>query len=196
MSKVFRFAIALLAISALRGQGRLEGRGAARRFVSDKYGFSIAVPPGWHVALEKDTPMYINFSSARGLSQLELPKGGASIVVGCQEDLPGRNRLGKSPLEWAASDARVLSSGNPLIEPLEMPKESGASRAVMSSYDDATFGPDDQAQHCVAIFWEFNRRLFEAHLNYLADDRNGPALKEAFLDTIRSIRPLEKATGR
>lgn len=185
--------IGWIAFAAPHGQGRLEEHGGARRFVSDQYGFSIAVPSGWHVSLEKDTPMFINFSSARGLSQLAFPKGGASIVVVAQDTLPRQHRLGNTPPEWAVANARGVSAGSPSIKPLDMPIQSEVSRAVVSSYDDATFSPDDQAQHSVAAFWEFNRRLFSAHLTYVASDPNGPALQKLFLETVRSIRPLEKS---
>lgn len=92
--------------------------------------------------------------------------------------------------------ARGVSSGNPSVEPLEMPEQSGVSRAVVSSYDEATFSPDEQAQHCVSVFWEFKQKLFAAHLNYVANDPKGPALKKLFLETVRSIRPLDGAEKR
>jgi hypothetical protein len=68
-----------------------------------------------------------------------------------------------------------------------MPKESGASRAVMCSYDEPTFGPDQHTQHSVAIFWEVGDKLFAAHLNYNANDSNGPAFEKVFLQTVRSL---------
>jgi len=73
-----------------------------------------------------------------------------------------------------------------------MPRESGASRAVTCSYDEATLSPDQHTQHSVAIFWEFDQKLFAAHLNYNANDSNGPALEKVFLQTVRSIRPFDK----
>ena len=139
--------------------------------------------------------MYINFSSAGATSQLTLPKGGASIVVVVQENLPGRDRLSSSPSEWAVSDARGVASGSPSIRELEMPEESGGSRAILSSYNVATFSPDEQPQHCVAIFFEFDKKLFAAHLTYVANDRNGPAIEYSFVSIIRSIRP-EKTPKR
>lgn len=185
--------IALVAANDAGGQGRLEGSGSGNRFISEKYGFSMAVPPGWHVSLEKDTPMFINFSSAEGRSQLTLPKGGAVIVVVAQDALPGRHRLGSSTMEWATTDARGVSSGSPSIKPLQVPKESGVSQAVMSSYDVATYSPDEQAQNCVAAFWEFDQKLFAAHLYYVARDPKGSELEKIFVNTVRSIRPLEKS---
>jgi len=184
--------IGYVAAAAAHAQGRLEEHGTGTRFVSEKYGFSIAAPRGWHVSLERDTPMFINFGSASGASQLALPKGGASIVVIAQDTLPGQRRLGNTPSDWAVADARGASAGSPSIQPLDMPKESEASNAVISSYDDATFSPDDQSQHSVAIFWEFHRKLFAAHLTYVSRDPNGPSLEKLFIETVRSIRPRDK----
>ncbi len=75
-----------------------------------------------------------------------------------------------------------------------MPQDSRVSEAVVTSYTEERFSPDQQVQRCVAAFWEFNRELFEAHFCYVADDRKGPALDKLFLDVLRSIRPLEKAS--
>jgi len=195
MSRIAKPSVALpialaLAISA-HGQGKIEGQGAATRFISEKYGFSIAVPPGWHASLERDLPIYVNFTETRGPQQLTLPAHGATIVVVAQETLPGRRRLAKSPSDWAEIDARGVSSGDPAISAMEMPKESGVSKATTSSYDEATFSADDQAQHSLAAFWEFDHKLFAAHLNYIVNDPDGPTLEKLLLETIRSIRPLK-----
>jgi hypothetical protein len=184
---------AIVAVSSL-GQGRVEGLGAERRFVSEKYRFSMGVPPGWHVSLARDTPLYVNFDQEQGRSPLHLPKKGAVIVVVAQEKLPNPNRLGNTPGDWARVDAQGISSGNPSIKPLEMPNASKVSQAVLSSYDIATFGPDDQAQHCEALFWKFEDKLLAAHMTYVAHDPNGPALEKLFVETVRSIRPLKEAS--
>lgn len=183
----------LAVAAAANAQGRLEGSGLAGRFISERYGFSIAVPLGWHVSLEKDTPMFINFNSAQGVSQLTLPKGGAAIAVVAQDALRGRRRLAASPSDWARIDARQVASGNSPAQSLDMPKESGILHAVVSSYDEATYSPDDQAQHCTAVFWEFDKKLFAAHLFYVAGDPKGRDLEKIFVDTIRGIRPLRKS---
>lgn len=183
-------ALALLMVPGAEGQSRIEGRDPSRRFVSAKYGFSIPIPNGWHASLEKDTPLYVNFDPTGVLQQLKLPSGGATIVVVAQESLPGRSPLGTTPSSWAVADARGIAARSPAVRPLEMPEASGVSGAVISSYDEATYGPDDQAQHCVAVFWEMRHKLFAAHLNYIVGDPKGPELEELLLQVIRGIRPL------
>ena len=185
------FTIGLAAVSVADGQGRLEGRGSARRFVSEKYGFSIAVPPRWLVDPSQDTPMYFSFSPSEAGEfnhQLKLPKGGAVISVVAQDSLPGHQPRGLS--EWAAADARGVSAETPSIRPFEMPTDTGVATATISSYDSAAFGPDDQSEHRLNIFWEFRQKLFVAHLLYPAHDPKGHEFEKIFLDTVGSIRPL------
>lgn len=188
--------ISLAAATGACGQGRLAGSGGTKRFVSERYGFTIAVPPGWYVSLDKDTPMYVNFGPDKALPQLRLPPGGASIVVVAQETLPGQPRLGSTPTAWAMTDARGVSSTEPSVRPFEVPTASGMTDAVITSYDEATYGPGDQPQHCVAIFWRFAGKLFAAHLNYITNDPNSAAIEKVSFETIRSIRPLEKSGKR
>jgi hypothetical protein len=108
-------AIVLLATPAAYGQGRLEGGGPATRFVSEKYGFFIAVPPGWLVDPSKDTPRFVSFSPVEAQDfnhQLKLPKGGAVISVVAEESLVGRHFRGL--FERAAADARGDSDKSPM----------------------------------------------------------------------------------
>src|ERR1700722_638554 len=125
------------------GEGRLEGRGNARRFVSQKYGFSMAVPPKWLVDPTKDTPIYFSFSPAEAgdfNQQAKLPKGGAIISVLAQDALPGPHAGDLSA--WAATDARGVSAEGPSIHPFDISKETHVETAIISSYDSATYGPD------------------------------------------------------
>jgi len=183
----------LLMAPAAEGQGTVEGRGDARRFISHKYGFSMAVPPGWSPSTALDTPVYFYSSSPARFVQATIPKGGAVIAVEAHDAVSGLSKSARTPSEWAAADARAFFlPEDPPVSPLEMPTQSGASLALVSSYDEPTFSPDERAQHSVAVFWEFNKKLFAAHLNYNTNDPNGPALEKLFLETVRSIRPLEK----
>ena len=188
-------ATALAATGVARGQGRLEGRGTTRRFISEKYGFSIAVPPRWLVDPSKDTPMYFSFSPAEAEDfngQLKLPRGGAVISVVAQDSLPMRGSRALS--DWAVADARGTSVEGPSVRPFETPTESGMTSAIISSYDTATFGPGDQSEHHVNIFWEFREKRFAAHLLYPAHDPNGTEFEKAFLQTVRRIRPMDKGS--
>ncbi len=194
--KVAVVALGSLLASLALGRGRIEGSGTARRFVSQRYGFSITVPRGWYASVDGDTPMYVNFRSTGGATQLHLPDGGAAIVVVAQDSLPKRRRLGGSPRDWAQWDTRGVATANPQVWPFWTPKASGASRAVVTSYDYATYSTQDQAQHCVAIFWDFAHRLFAAHLNYVVGDPKGREFERTFRETIRSIRPLVEPKGK
>jgi hypothetical protein len=184
-------AVATPALWHVQAQGRLDGRGADRRFVSQRYGFSIAVPSAWNVSVQKDTPMYVNFSSSAGLSQLTLPPGGASIVVVARDTLPSQGRLGRTLSQWAEGDAKEITTNPPSATPFEMPRESGVLGALTCSYDVATFSPDEQPQHSVSVYWEFKGKQFAAHLTYVVNERNAAMLERTFAETVRSIRPIE-----
>ena len=182
-------AIALFLAAAAGGQGRLGGRGTARRFVSDKYGFSVAVPPRWLVDPSGDTPVFFSFSPSEAGDfnhQLKLPMGGAVISIVAAGSLPGRHPSTLS--DWASADARGVSAEAPSVRPFEVPSETGITAAVISSFDGAVFGPQDQSEHHVSVFWEFQHAFFASHLLYPANDPKGPEFEKALEDNVRSIR--------
>ncbi len=185
---------AMASIALVCAQGKLEERGNTRRFVSEKYGFSIAVPTKWLVDPSKDTAMFFSFGpsdSGEFNHQLKLPKGGAVISVVPLEVFHGLES--RSLSDWAMADAGDDAVEKPSPRPLEISSTTGITKAVMSSYDSKTFGPDDQPEHRVNIFWEFRQKLFAAHLMYPAHDSKGPEFEKIFLNTIHSVRPIEKA---
>jgi hypothetical protein len=186
--------LAVVAPVAAHGQGKIEDHAGARRFVSEKYGFSIAVPPGWLVDPSGNTPLYFSFSPTDAGDfnhQLRLPKGGAVITVIAQDSLPPRQP--RTLHGWAAADARGVSASDPSIRAFEMPTTTGVASAIISSYDSAAFGPDDQSEHRVNVFWEFRGKLFASHLMYPSHDSKGALFERVFVNTVRSIRPLSKA---
>jgi hypothetical protein len=150
--RVSCLAILLLALPAAIGQGRLKGRGNARRFISPTYGFSMAVPSGWSVSTALDTPVYFYSPARERFVQDRIPKNGAVITVKAHDTSSGLSRSAGTPAEWAVADARGISSDVPSVRPLEMPRESEVFRAVTSSWDETAFSPDQQVQHSVAIF--------------------------------------------
>ena len=136
--------------------------------------------------------MYFSFSPADAGEfnrQLKLPKGGAVISIVAQESLRGRQYHSLS--EWAEADARGVSAERPSIRPFELSADTGVAAAIISSYDSATFGPDDQSEHRLNIFWEFRQQLFVAHLLYPTHDARGAEFEKVLLDTVRSIRRSE-----
>jgi hypothetical protein len=190
IAKTVPLVILLAGLAA--SKGRIEARGQAREFVSDRYGFSMAVPPGWGASVELDTPVFFYAPDSEKFVQAEIPKGGAVLTTECQDTISGLARSATTPEAWARVDMRISASGVSPIESFQFPPNSGVSHAVISSYNELTFSPDQRVQRSVAIFWQFGKQLFAAHLNYNADDRNGPALQRAFLRTIRSLRPLDR----
>lgn len=185
----------LLAVPAANGDGSVKGQGDQRSFVSVKYGFSMSVPPGWSVSTALDTPVYFFASSSDKFVQDRIPRGGAIIAMEGHDATSGLASSAKTPRAWAAADAQAETSGTPLIEPLEMPKASGASGAVETSYDEETFSPDQRKKHCVAVFWKFGGELFVARLRFNAGDSIGPQVIRVFLETVRSIKPLSGTSG-
>ncbi len=190
IAKTVPLVILLAGLAA--SKGRIEVRGQAREFVSDRYGFSMAVPPGWGASVELDTPVFFYAPDSEKFVQAEIPNGGAVLTTECHDTISGLARSATTPEAWARVDMRISASGVSPIESFKFPRESGVSHAVISSYNELTFSPDQRVQHSVAIFWQFGETLFAAHLNYNASDRNGPALQRAFLRTIRSFRPLDR----
>lgn len=187
-------AVILLVLLALpaASEGKVEGRGATRRFISQKYGFSMAVPEGWGVSVRLDTPVFAYAPPSERFIQDSIPKSGAVITVESHDSESGQARSATTPETWASADIRAFGSGSPTVQPFQFPIESAVTHAVVCSYDEPTFSPDQQPEHSVAIFWEFDKGLFAAHLRYNANDSNAPVLQKVYFQTVRSIRPLAK----
>ncbi len=184
------FPLVILTIAG-QAQGKLEGPGAAKRFISEKYGFSTYVPMGWRIELPADRLLLYNYPASRALPQGQLPKGGAQITVVMKDALSGERPYGNTLQEWATNDMRIETGSTPSsTERFEMPRESGAKNAITLSYDTAIFGIGQQKQHIVDVYWEFKQKYFAGYLYYVANDPKGAVLEKTFLNTIRSFRPL------
>jgi hypothetical protein len=182
--------LSILAIASAAAQGKVEGNGAAMRFVSQRYGFSMAVPAGWSASSGLDTPVYFYAPDSERFIQASIPPGGAIITTESQ-DAEFRGGRPVTTLEaWAQESTRPFADTVPSFEPFRFPAESGVSRALVCSYDEPTYSPDQRTQHSVGLFWEFNHKFFSAFLNYNAHDPNGPAFEKLFFKTVRSIQPL------
>jgi hypothetical protein len=195
MSLVFTMIlVAVLSCTPAMSQGRVEGRGATRRFISEKYKFTMSVPAGWSISPGLDVPVFFYAPPSGRFVQATIPRGGGVIAVQSHDSVSGQAKLAASPEKWASADALASGSALPRIEPFHFPSQSGVSRAVVSSYNQAAYSPDEETQHVTAIFWECEHELFAAHFNYNAEDPIGPTLEKVFLRTIRSFRPLEKGS--
>lgn len=169
--------------------GRVVGTGLSKRFLSVKYGFSVPVPPKWFVAVRGNTPFYFNFAPVKATGGGYLPLGGATINVVAQDDLPSRQ--GRETLsEWADrdGDAGVAETFSERV--IELPSETGIGRAVWSSFDLKMYGPDDQAQHQVNVYWEFHKRLFATHLVYVIGNLQGDELNDMLVRIMKGIRTI------
>ncbi len=193
MSLVSKIVVLVVLISApATSQGRVEDHGAARRFISPKYMFSMVVPVGWGVSTGLDTPVFFYAPTSERFVQTAIPRGGAVITTESHGSVSGSGRSATTPEEWALADVGAFASSSPPIETFLFARGSGVSRAVTCSYDETTYSPDQRIQHSVAIFWEFNKKLFAAHLHYNAGDPKGPAFEKVFSQTLRSLRPIQE----
>ena len=152
----------------------------------------MAVPVGWGVSTGLDTPVYFYAPSSERFVQDQIPRGGAVITVGSHDTVGAQRKLATTPEAWARVETRALASSIPAVEPFEFPKASEVSHAVISSYDEPTFSPDERQQHSVAVFWTYDQHMFSAYLNYNAGDPNAAKFENVFLQTLRSVRPLQK----
>jgi len=165
-----------------------------RTFVSKTHGFSIEVPTGWHVATGKsdDLPLFANFPWSNLQSQGTLPKGGATMHILSEADLPTRHR-DYSLDKWAEFDERSAIPETIVSHVFEMPGSSEVTRALLVSYDEATDGsPSPQQRHDVTIYWEFHRAKFATHLFYVVGDPNGQRYETELGALMRSLKPLPR----
>jgi hypothetical protein len=165
---------------------------AAKRVVIEKYRFSIDAPAGWRVGVsEKDgLPVFVNVAWPKFGPQLHLPKGGASIHIIAEEALPGR--VQDYTLEkWLEFGQVTSKAGTASSRTLETSPSTGITRALLSEFDEATFGPDDQPQRSVSVYWEFLGKRFAMHLFYIVGDPQGKHYEDLLTKATRSIRPLQ-----
>jgi hypothetical protein len=71
-----------------------------------------------------------------------------------------------------------------------MPPATATTRALLSAFDEATFGPDDQPQRSVTVYWEFRGKRFAMYLFYVVGDPHGKQYEDVLATAARSIRPL------
>jgi hypothetical protein len=195
MSRLSRIAFLLWGLASLtsgapQARGRVEPpTGQPKRFISDRFGFSVKVPPGWQVFVGSDTPVYFNFPPPELGPGLDLPKGGATIDMDAQEDAHGKRRTATES-EWIALEtgsSRVVSTSR-----VEMPPASGISDAVIVSRDLPVYALDDQKQREVSAYWRFRGGGFAAHVRYVQGDPKSSQYESILLDVVRSIRPLQR----
>jgi hypothetical protein len=72
---------------------------------------------------------------------------------------------------------------------LDMPSSTGASNAMMVSFDIPRLSPDEQPQHEAHVYWEFRGKLFAAYLSYVVGDPKAAEYSDLLVMLVRSIRP-------
>ena len=75
-------------------------------------------------------------------------------------------------------------------ETLRLPDSTEIREAVLVSFDEATYGPDEQAQRSVSVYWIFRGEKFAAHLSYLVGDPRGFSSENTLKGTVAGIRPI------
>jgi hypothetical protein len=121
-------------------------------------------------------------------AQLRLPTGGAVINVTAWDRLLRRSG-DESLAGWAHLDAVGAALGTMISHELDVPPSTEISEAILVSFDEATFGPDDQAQRGVSVYWAYRRQKFAAHLFYVVGDRKGVEYERVLRQIVLSIRP-------
>jgi hypothetical protein len=160
------------------------------RVLSRKYGFSMGSPRGWTAGLDKDDlPVFINFPTSPPVPQQVLPKGGAAINVVAKDSLPGRRMREMTMAEWADFTEQAADRASLVASALDMPSSTGASNAMMASFDLRNLSLNSQGQHEAAVYWEFHGKLFAAYLFYVIGDPKAAEYSDLLVKLVRSIRP-------
>ena len=169
--------------------GALAGTGP-QRVLASLYGFSVEVPSGWSYRFGRDgLPVFVNFEWSKMQAQLRLPQGGATVNIVAWDTLL-RRKGDESLAGWARLDAVNAAPGTFTSHDLHAPLSSKISEAILVSFDEATFGPDDQAQRQINAYWAFQPRRFAAHLSFVVGDPKGSEYENVLRDLVLSVRPL------
>lgn len=170
--------------------GAPQSREPSGRIRIRKYRFSIEIPSGWRTRIGEDgLPIFVNFPWARMQAQLRLPERGAIIRVAAWDNL--RRRRGDESLAgWAKLDTVIAAPRTVATRVIDVPSRTEISEAILVSFDEATFGPDDQVQRDVRVYWSYRGKRFAAYLNYIIGDTKGNAYEALLKQIVFGIRPL------
>jgi hypothetical protein len=172
------------------GQG-VAGPEPVRPMLVPTYGFSVEPPPGWLASMGKASrlPIFVNAPLSKMQDLLRLPEGGAIINLLAWDSLP-RRRGDESLVGWAHVDAVNAAPATIGSRVLNVPPSTGISDAILVSFDEATFGPDDQTQHEISAYWTFRGKNFAAHLFYVVGDPKAAEYEGVLKGIVLSVRPL------
>ena len=125
------------------------------------HGFLVHRLAGWHAGVgQGGLPVFANFPWSKMQAQLRLPKGGATINITDWDGIPRRRGDG-SLAGWAELDAVIAAQGTVVSKTLNVPEVTGIPEALQVSFDEATYGPDDQEQHDVPVSPSFYPAYFQ-----------------------------------
>jgi hypothetical protein len=174
---------------------RISAAPIERRFVCNKFGFSMLVPPGWNVKTIGVLPMFFSLDPGDSIPVIHLPEGMATIHMGLVYGIP----RGQPSPQWlrtlrdyTAGAAHGGGDTNPVLAPFQFPPEAGISEAIVVTWDLPISSPPKQVHHSVMICWRFQGNFLDACLHYVVGDPKGAEQEETFFQTIRSFRPLRK----
>jgi hypothetical protein len=187
LTTLFAAAVLSLLCSGYVGAGptRAESRMPVRA-----YGFSVDVPAGWRAgAGPGGLPILVNFPWSQMQAQLRLPKGGAVVNFVAWDSLL-RRKGDDSLAGWSQLDAVNAVPQTLTSERLDTPSSTEISDALMVTFDEATFGPLDQAQHQINVYWTFLGRKFASHLSYIVGDPKAVEYVDVLKHLVSSVRPL------
>ena len=160
------------------------------RILIRPYQFSVEPISGWRAGTSKDgMPIFVNFPWSKMQAQLRLPTGGATINMVAWDSLL-RRRGDESLAGWAHLEAVNAARGTVMSQTLDVPSSAEISEAILVSFDEATFGPDDQAQHEMNAYWSFRLKKFAAHLSYVVGDPKGGEYETVLKRLVLGVRPL------
>ena len=112
--EVSKIVVLVVLISApATSQGRVEDHGAARRFISPKYMFSMVVPVGWGVSTGLDTPVFFYAATSVEISSHRHTPGEAAITTESHGSVPDPGRSATTPEESALADVGAFASSSP-----------------------------------------------------------------------------------
>ena len=184
------FLSAVIGLSLLCSGPEVGAATQVRRVLIRTYQFSVLPMPGWRTGTDKDgMPIFVNFPWSKMQPQLRLPKGGAIVNLVAWDSLLRRHG-DESLTGWAHLDAVNAEPGTVISQNVDALPPAEIAEAILLSFDEATFGPNDQQQHEMNAYWTFRLKKFSDHLSYIVGDPRGREYEDALRHLVLSVRPL------
>ncbi len=154
----------VLIVNALGQLRTAQGRKTdshSRRIVSPKYGFSIAVPPGWFVFGNlgtEDPPVLTSYPPAEALPQWQLPPRGAVIrMLLCPAGglHPNDPTLYSCEEHQFAVEHAAVTGG----EQVPGPPAPDPPTALLGYGEQVPLGTPSQTLRLITVFWRYGDKI-------------------------------------